>query len=95
MSLAFGESSRPNTYALVRQYGCAVDVELVLDGHVVTQDGDVFHSALNKNDILAFDSDISKHELRTHRPTVLFHPIIELMIHAWSRMLALFIMTHR
>jgi hypothetical protein len=34
------------TYALVGQDGSAVDVEFVLDGDIVSEDGDVLNAAL-------------------------------------------------
>lgn len=34
------------THALVRQNGSTTDVNLILDGYVVTQHGDVLHTAL-------------------------------------------------
>ena len=70
----------PSTYALVRQDRSAIDVQLILDGDIVTKDSNVFDTSLG----LA-----RSYGLLTHRPTLLFQPMIELATQAWSRTTAL------
>jgi len=72
----------------VRQDRGTVDVKLVLDADVVTENGNVFHAPLHMLD----EHLVLK---LTQRPTVLFQPMIELAIHAWSRTSALERITQR
>lgn len=86
-NLGLGDARRD---ALVRQDRRAVDVQLVFDRDVVTEDGDVLQTRLAGSAPFA-----RQHGTLTHRPTLLFHPTIELATHAWSRTVAFERMTAR
>jgi hypothetical protein len=67
----------PRTHALVRQDRRSVNVQLVLDRHVVTENRDVLHASLEVSYLL-----LVKKEQLTHLPTLLFQPTILFAIHA-------------
>ena len=66
----------------MRQNRSTVDVELVLDRDIVTKDGDIFDSTLDEERDLSMQRFQENEMRRTHLPTVLFQPTMELMIQA-------------
>jgi hypothetical protein len=70
------ENARRQT--LVRENGSTVDVNLILDVDVVTENGDTLNSALwNHSTLLENSLKFQRVTVRlTHLPTVEFHPMI-------------------
>lgn len=101
------KKKRRGTHALVGQNRGTVDEELVLDGDVVSEDGDVLDAGLarraDKEEGARSVQDPRRLSVRkgderrerTQRPTLEFQPMMELMIQACSLTFALAMMTHR
>jgi hypothetical protein len=85
----------------VGKNGCTANVDLVLDGDIISEHGDVLHTALSVERVSApqFFQCVgihrSVHRKLTQRPTELFQPMIELATQACSLTTALLMMTQR